>query len=386
MPVIFTTKCKSKVTQASATSDNVALRVSGLNLGDVVDDISVEVNSVLQAIPAGILFVDHTGIIALANKSARTIFETDLQGLCWRDVIKTHFRPQKDDGYEVSLLNGRKVKFSISKIDGTRGQLIHLTDLTETRLLQSKVAHMQKLSSLGKMVASLAHQLRTPLSAAMLYAANIANKNATEPVKKRFIEKLSKRLKELESQISDMLLFAKSGGGSFLHAISMAELLQEITAESQEANSAVHYKLDLAPSNCGVSVRGNRSALKGALLNIIQNAVAANASEITIAMDSQRNHCNVLIADNGSGIPDDIVKKIFTPFFTTKAQGTGLGLAVVASVIKSHKGSITVGNQEVSGALFEICLPISQPKLGHGKTSSTSFKPPEPEKFAGEIA
>ena len=101
------------------------------------------------------------------------------------------------------------MKLSITPLENEPGQLIVITDLTETRQLQARVSHMQRLSSLGKMVASLAHQIRTPLSAAMLYASNLTRKGLGQEAQTQFANKLTDRLKELESQVNDMLLFAK---------------------------------------------------------------------------------------------------------------------------------------------------------------------------------
>ena len=134
-------------------------------------------NHLLQVMPAGVIVLDGKGYVRQANEQASLLLGEPLEGELWRTIIARSFKPRADDGHEVSLFDGRRVKLSITPLVNEPGQLIVLTDLTETRQLQARLSHLQRLSSLGKMVASLAHQIRTPLSAAMLYAANLTRKN-----------------------------------------------------------------------------------------------------------------------------------------------------------------------------------------------------------------
>ena len=129
-------------------------------------------------------------------------------GKRWLEVLTQALRPQNDDGNEISTRTGRRLQVTTRPLRA--GQLILMTDQTETRLLQDKLAHMERLSSLGRMAASLAHQIRTPLSAAILYAANLGNANLMPTARKRFQEKLMSRLEALEAQVSDILMFARS--------------------------------------------------------------------------------------------------------------------------------------------------------------------------------
>ena len=176
----------------------------------------------LQVMPAGVIVLDGKGIVRQANDQAKKLLGEPLEEEIWRRIITRSFKPRADDGHEVSLVDGRRVKLSITPLDNEPGQLIVITDLTETRELQARVSHMQRLSSLGKMVASLAHQIRTPLSAAVLYASNLTRKNLPENASQQFAYKLTDRLKELESQVNDMLLFAKSGEQQVVSEITLS--------------------------------------------------------------------------------------------------------------------------------------------------------------------
>ncbi|MFC3645995.1 sensor histidine kinase [Planctobacterium marinum] len=329
------------------------------SLSDSGACLSEELRAAFQAIPAGIVFINRLGVVELANKGARKLFQKDIHAMPWREVIRHYFVPQKDDGLEVSLVSGRKVKFSISKIPGIPGQLIHLTDLTETRALQTKVSHMHRLSSLGKMMASLAHQLRTPLSAALLYARNLQSTGLACTRQTRFSEKLITRLKDLEKQINDMLLFAKSGAENIIEKVDLITLCQQLSCDTLEEKTDLQLKINCHSANGNYVILGNSTAISGALNNLLQNAQSVGATSIDIGLSQDDSWLALSVCDNGPGIPVKDREKLFEPFFTTRTQGTGLGLAVVRAVMTSHKGQVTAKNNDAGGATFTLRFPVA---------------------------
>lgn len=317
----------------------------------------------LQVMPAGVIVLDGQGIVRQANSQASDLLGEPLEGQVWRTIIRRSFNPRADDGHEVSLIDGRRVKLSITPLENEPGQLIVLTDLTETRQLQARVSHMQRLSALGKMVASLAHQIRTPLSAAMLYASNLTRKGLGEEASINFAEKLSARLKELEGQVNDMLLFAKSGEDQVVSRISLNEIFQAIAPTAQTMAQAANQTLEFEGFEQAGEIVGNLTALQGALLNLIHNAsqVTPKGEAITVKAVTGKSALAISVCDQGPGIPLDLHSKIFEPFFTTKSHGTGLGLAVVKSVVSAHKGALTLANLNQRGACFTLSLPCDVP-------------------------
>lgn len=355
----------------------------------------------LAIMPASVLVIDQKGCVSLANQQAISLLGEPLIGEAWRNVIARVFAPQDDDGHEVSMTNGKKVKIDISPLTQEKGQLIVITDLTQTRELQSRVGHMQRLSSLGKMVASLAHQVRTPLSSAMLYAENLKSMRLQDNMASRFCEKLSLRLKELESQVNDMLLFAKSSDNQIVSVLPTMDILQQCAAQTeaqlQQANISFNVKFhedeeekaqktnsaaqDKSQRVGDQFILGNLTALTGAITNLITNAMQAlehqrieteNSSgtlqskrihtpqiELSVKQTIVNNHtyCVFTVTDNGHGLAQDDIARLFEPFYTTKSQGTGLGLAVVSTVAKSHKGFAKCGNNALSGAFFSLYIP-----------------------------
>lgn len=222
---------------------------------------------------------------------------------------------------------------------------------------------MQRLSSLGRMVASLAHQIRTPLSAAMLYGMNLSNEALPEGAKVQFSEKLLSRLRDLEQQVNDMLIFAKSGEQQLVSEISLRILLQDVQTGSEAMLEKHKVSLSVDLPEPDIIVIGNQTALASALQNLVHNAVQVSQPNDTIRLTAKRsadNHKQVLIqvSDQGPGIPTANLQQLFEPFFTTKSNGTGLGLAVVKAVAQSHQGSVQATNLKDGGACISMCLPV----------------------------
>lgn len=331
---------------------------------------SQRLERLLQVMPAGVIVIDGKGIVRQANKLALDLLGEPLEGQLWRLIIARSFRPRADDGHEVSLHDGRRVKLSITPLIDEPGQLIVLTDLTETRQLQARISHMQRLSSLGKMVASLAHQIRTPLSAALLYASNLTHKNVENEKREKFSSRLIDRLKELEAQVNDMLLFAKSGNDQVLSPLSVHELVTQIEqcCEAMLQQSGVQLKTTISSRAETAVILANTNALNGALVNLIHNAVQVSSAHDSIHLSvdvNEQDQLHISIIDSGKGIPENELRKVFEPFFTTKTNGTGLGLAVVKAAINAHNGAVSAANREQGGAVFDITLPI------HRLTSNT---------------
>nr|WP_254774532.1 histidine kinase dimerization/phospho-acceptor domain-containing protein [Marinobacter sp. AC-23] len=173
------------------------------------EQLADRLSTLLKALPAGVVVLDSQGSVSQSNPAAIALLGEPLDGERWVDVIRRCFSPRQDDGHEVSLKDGRRVSIEIRTMDNQPGQLILLTDLTETRHLQSQLAHAQRLSAMGKMVASLAHQIRTPLSAAILYGGHLTQDDLDEEMRQRCASRLMSRLTHLEQQVRDMLIFAR---------------------------------------------------------------------------------------------------------------------------------------------------------------------------------
>lgn len=320
---------------------------------------SNQLNQTIDKMPTGFVMLDGNGIVTKVNKVASELLDEPVLGQPWYNVIRRSFKPRADDWHEVSLKDGRRVKLEISPLGNQPGQLIMITDLTETRLLQGKIGQMQRLSSLGKMVSSLAHQIRTPLSAAMLYGANLATPNLSVEAKRGFQGKLMSRLQDLESQVNDMLLFAKSGKEQVVEKMSINNLLSEVQQgiESLVKREGGTLMVEQCDDDCLLLC--NKTALAGALQNLVQNSLQAigQGAEISINIQCLESNVEISVKDNGPGIDCEQAEKIFEPFFTSRVNGTGLGLAVVKSVATAHHGQVAYLDDH-QGAHFKLTLPL----------------------------
>lgn len=311
----------------------------------------------LDLLPGGVIVIDAHGRVAEANPAASALLGAPLEGALWRDVIARAFAPRRDDGHEVSLKDGRRLSIATRSLGGEPGQLVLLTDLTETRRLQDQLARHERLSSLGRMVASLAHQIRTPLSAAMLYASHLQEPGLATQTRERFAGRLKERLHELEHQVRDMLVFAR-GELPLNDRLAPSVLFSALrdAAYIRTEGLALRWQSDLH----GNEVLCNRDTLVGALLNLLENAMQAGGDQprLKVHLYGRPGEMRLCISDAGPGIDRATLARLGEPFFTTKSTGTGLGLAVVMSVVRAHGGEFRLRSRPGRGTCALVILPL----------------------------
>lgn len=326
--------------------------------------LAARLQSLLSLLPAGVVVLDSFGRIAEANPAATDLLGEPLTGQLWREVIARSFAPQGDDGHEISLKDGRRISIATRSLDGEPGQLLLLTDLTETRALQQRLARHQRLSEMGRMMSSLAHQIRTPLAAAMLYAGHLCERDLTAPQIKRFSHKILDRLVHLEQQVRDMLIFVR-GDVKLTDTLTTTALLEALSA-AMEAPLAAHAADCEIDNTCpDATVLCNRETVVGALMNLVNNALQAapKGSELEIQARCVGERIAIAVIDTGPGFSAEVAAHLDEPFFTTKAQGTGLGLAVVRAVAEAHHGSFEICSEPGRGTRAELFLPLLFPPL-----------------------
>lgn len=326
---------------------------------------ALTLEKLLAVLPTGVLTLDNQGRVVDANPSAQKLLGSGLEGEYWRDVIQANFDPRVDDGHEVSLISGKRVSLMTRSLDDGNGQLIVITDLTETRELQTQLSRHQRLSAMGQMMSSLAHQIRTPLSAALLHADNLIGRHAGNQQVSGSGQKIIARLHNIERQISDMLIFAKGGVAPVQH--TDVESLQRMFTEAA-ADLCQSYDSDIEWSYCTAqeTVHCNIDALVGAFLNLLENAMQASPSfskvfvEISAqTADTQYSDHSLLIKviDNGSGIDASKLNNKDQSYQSTKLNGNGLGLEIVKLVCKSHGGDFKFAAVE-KGACAEMRIRL----------------------------
>lgn len=324
--------------------------------------------NLLDLLPGGVIVLDGRGVVREANPAARELLGEPLEGQLWRELIRDRFAPRDDDYHEVSLRSGRRVSLATRSLRGEPGQIILLTDLTETRQLQTQLARNERLSALGRMVASLAHQIRTPLSTALLYASHLHQPDLSVTHRQRFSQRLKDRLQTIEQQVRDMLLFAK-GDLPLTDRLSAHEFFVNLQQQAEtligESGADCRWE-DRCPP--GVHLHCNRETLIGAALNLIDNAIQAGtpAARMKVCQRLQEGRLSLSVVDVGRGMTRAELAKIGEPFYTTRAQGTGLGVSVVKSVAHAHGGAFLLRSRAGQGTWAELVLPVQPPVIAGG--------------------
>lgn len=313
--------------------------------------------SLLDLLPGGVIVIDGQGVVREANPVARALLGQPLVGMLWRQVIARNFAPREDDGHEISMRDGRRLSIATRSLHGEPGQLVLLTDLTETRRLQDQLSRHERLSALGRMVASLAHQIRTPLSAALLYASHLNEQVLPAEQQQRFAGRLKERLHELENQVRDMLIFAR-GELPLPDRLSPPVLFDALraAADAHVGDMAVRWQCDVRDGE----LLCNRDTLVGTVLNLIDNAIQAAGRDARLKVHLYRrdNQLRLCVSDNGPGMNQETLARLGEPFFTTKTTGTGLGLAVVKAVARAHQGQLLLQSRAGRGTCAIVSLPL----------------------------
>jgi len=232
--------------------------------------------------------------------------------------------------------------------------------LDEIQTLQGEVTHSRRLSSMGQMTARLAHQIRTPLSTALLYASQLNQAKLPTQQHDCFVERLLTGLRHLDHMVNDMLVFARDSRSCDGESIFLPDVLEQVRQsllpqlEAQNAAWTVNINGQIPATS------GQCEVLASVLSNLASNTLNAGGDGVQLdwSIKAYQSQLLLTLEDNGPGIPESLHDQIFDPFFTTRANGTGLGLAVVHAVIAAHHGTVELDPSYTGGARFVIRLPV----------------------------
>ena len=330
---------RSELSAAHAGKEHLAARLSAL----------------IKGLPGGVLVLDGRGEIQECNPAAHALLGEPLLGQLFSAVrARSTLNPDRV-GEHTELRSGRFVNVSRRELENG-GEVVLLTDVTESHLMQTFLARQQRLLTMGELAAGLAHQIRTPLAAALLYASQMTLSDRNPADLARCAEKTVGSLKQLDKLVNDMLAFAH--GGAAREAVSVSALLEQV---AQWLRPALRdgIRLTIRTQAPDLTVRANAPSLVSAVLNLATNALQAAAAPLDLELLARRTaagRAQIVVSDNGPGVPAKIRARIFEPFFTTRARGNGIGLSIVISVVEAHGGSVCLA-ESAYGATFVIELP-----------------------------
>jgi len=325
--------------------------------------LSERLSSLLDALPAGVVLLDSSAVVIAVNPAAMTLFGEEMLGRHWGDVARSSLEPTLTVG--EWLLGDGRVSIAESTLPSGDGKILLIHDVTAAHRMQAELERNQRLAAMGEMAASLAHQLRTPLAAALLHTSNLGQAGLSDEMRVRFSEKATGQLRRLERLIQDVLLFAR-GESIGRDVIEAGDLLAEAAQTVEPLMRERGLGFSVTDGCEGAVIVGSRKSLFGALVNLLENALQATPAGGKICLSGNRHgdSLSIGVRDSGSGIAREAQARIFEPFFTTKGQGTGLGLAIALGVARAHGGAIALNSELGDGAEFVMTLPVGQVESG----------------------
>jgi two-component system sensor histidine kinase FlrB len=348
---------RADLTEAFLAFGSVSARLTESfdSLRDEVARLRVRLAGVLGALPGGVLVLDPEGRIQHANPAAAVQLGEPLTDMPFDAVLVRAGGAGARRGEHLDLANGRCISLSRRELEGG-GHVVLVTDVTEAQAMQAMLARQQRLLTLGELAAGLAHQIRTPLAAALLYSSQMTLAVRTPADLARCADKTVESLRQLDRLVNDMLAFAH--GGAARERVSVSALLEQV---AQWLRPALRegVQLTIRTEAPQLAVLANAPSLVSVLLNLATNALQASSGPLRLellARQAAAGRAQIVISDDGPGVPEALRARIFEPFFTTRERGHGIGLAIVRSVVEAHGGSVSLA-PSTRGATFIVEIP-----------------------------
>jgi PAS domain S-box-containing protein len=349
------------------------------------DRVSNHLNNILESMSGGVLVINLEGNITIFNQAAETI-----TGLSHGEVVD---RPYEDciglyGGPEASVLHtlksgeslsnqekelkrtdGRAIPlgFSTSLVLDTEGNVLGavevFNDLTEVKRLEAELQRVHTLAALGEMAATMAHEIRNPLGGIAGFAALLERDLDVQDPRRRLVHKITEGVGRLNRIVSSLLTYTRPLRLN-IHPVDFVSLVEEATAfleidlgRTRDDIAINRHYPDTSPI-CSI----DPEQFQQVILNLLQNATQAMPDggevdiEIRAAAEPGAGQTTLCIRDQGIGMTEEVQDKLFTPFFTTKEDGTGLGLVTSKKIVEAHGGHIRVESQPGSGTSFFIFI------------------------------
>lgn len=227
---------------------------------------------------------------------------------------------------------------------------------SEIQSLKDQLVIKERLAALGEISAGIAHEFRNPLGVIAGYAKLLLKELEADDKRREVVQAILNEVQELNGIMEELLKFSRSEPLNN-ERLNLQELVKDTIASMPEGKGNIH----LSPSS-EVIIRGDATLLRQAIKNLLYNALEAG-DHVVVAIEKEPSPADNIIAiavqDNGKGIPEEELTKVFLPFYTTKRGGTGIGLALVQKIAMAHGGSVSVESREGKGSTFRLLLPAS---------------------------
>ena len=370
------------VRNADRALERVQLRRLSESLRHELEQSERRHRDIVETVQAMIVALGRDMRIRLANRETERLSGWPREELIGRDYFETFAPAAQRDARRARVqpvFDGRNLEFEVDLLSHD-GSVRHVQmrwtrqssggedliygmglDVTRQRELERKARTSEKLAAVGTLAAGLAHEIRNPLNAAGLQLSLLSRRIGKLPEDERGnleqpLELVRAELSRLNSLLGDFLAFARPREYA-RYPIDLSALIARVT--EFEAQSAAAGGKQLRPAIApAVSVLGDADALHQVFVNLLKNALEAARTRVDVRVRVDRDRAVVEFQDDGPGIPQEVLARLFEPFYTTKPQGTGLGLAIVHTIVTSHGGEVTIGVPSGGGTLARVALPL----------------------------
>lgn len=283
---------------------------------------------------------------------------------------------QSATGMDVDQLQDLMQSFNATaeRLHSTHEALHQQVRTLEVELAEAneQLRRSQQLAALGEMAAGIAHEIRNPLGSIQLYAQVLVEDLQAHPESVELCRKIGMAVTGMESIVRDVLQFARDTSIQVEH-VTVGALIDRAVMDAEGLIADQHAAIDRGMGADDVVVKADVTLMVQAIGNILRNAIESMDDQphdqrvVTLetrvlrrmqADGDRRPSISIKISDRGCGIPEDLVHRLFNPFFTTRPTGTGLGLAIAHRVIDAHEGDIAVAPRSGGGSMFEIHIPV----------------------------
>ncbi len=359
-------------------------------------------DGILNSISAGVIAVDRDGHITHFNKAAARILgksPADTLGKPYRDCIppgtpidanalRTVEKRRAIDATErtIELEDNTRLTLSVSTAvlrdaDGRPiGAVEVLHDLTKIKKMEHELARLNTLAALGEMAATIAHEVRNPLSGIGGFAALLQKDLEGDDDRQKLVSKIIRGVTSLNDTVTTLLnytRFDETNRVDTLFGDFIESTIRQYKRDNpNRTNLTIRLTHPSAGEGCYVDI--DPMLFRQVFFNLFTNASDVQPKRVRVdvayrtltrqaatrqygdrlLLGLDETILEVTVVDNGPGIPDEHLEKIFSPFFTTRSGGNGLGLGVAWKILKAHGGDVTAENQPDQGALFRLLLPV----------------------------
>jgi two-component system sensor histidine kinase PilS (NtrC family) len=340
--------------------------------------------NILNSLSSGYVSINRDRTVTYLNPAGSTLLKRARMDVLGKDIsavfpvadtqrnplIEAITKKRETNSREIAVTRGDgktiPVGITVSPIVNTARKLLgavgSFIDLTDLKRMEERLRRADRLAAVGETSASLAHEIRNPVASIRGAVQELSENLSLEGTNKQLMVIAVRECDQLAKIVSRFLEFVGGGDGRAEERFDIVQLLDEVVdiARRNFCNGNGEIRTDFA-SSLG-HMTGDRSQLREALLNIMRNGKeampAGGALRIRAGAEwGDQPLLNIIVEDEGIGIPRDDVEKLFNPFFTTKQGGTGLGLAIAHKVVTSHKGSIDIESDVGKGTRVKIVLP-----------------------------